>query len=215
MEPELHEGWVDPELAAEFPELALTWAPVEARPARSGGVLRRRLRELSDRYTGGRVIHMRQDAVPWAYRVFWRQVGIDPDESRTPVERVALDRMKAGGFRSSNSVDDSLTIAVAETGVPVVAFDGDRVEGRLGLRLSEDGELLGGGGRPLSARQIVIADERRSLAVLVDEIAPEGGVTPATERMIVAALAVRGVPRISVEEALWTAAELLLVGGTR
>jgi DNA/RNA-binding domain of Phe-tRNA-synthetase-like protein len=214
MELDLHEGWVDPELAAEFPKLALTWARVEARPARSGSSVRRRLHELSDRFTGGRVIHMRQDAVPWAYRVFWRQVGIDPDKDRTPVERVALDRMKEGGFRSRNSVDDALTVAVAETGVPVVAFDGDRVEGRLGLRLSADGELLGGGGRPLSARQIVIADERRSLAVLVDEIAPEGGVRPDTERIVLAALAVSGVPRISVEEALWTAAELLLADGT-
>ena len=34
---------------------------------------------LADRYTGGKVVHMRQDPVPWAYRVFSRQVGIDPD----------------------------------------------------------------------------------------------------------------------------------------
>jgi DNA/RNA-binding domain of Phe-tRNA-synthetase-like protein len=215
MELPLREGWVAPELGEEFPELGLTWAPVPARPARSGTVVRRRLRELSDRFTGGHVIHMRQDPVPWAYRVFWRQVGIDPDEDRTPVERVALERMKEGGFLTRNSVDDALTVAVAETGVPVVAFDHDRVEGELGLRLSIEGELLGGGGRPLSGRQIVIADERRSLAVLVDEIAPERGVTPDTASMLLAALAVKGVPRISVEEALFIAAELLLEEGSR
>ena len=39
---------------------------------------------LADRYTGGKVVHMRQDPVPWAYRVFSRQVGIDPDTDRTP-----------------------------------------------------------------------------------------------------------------------------------
>ena len=206
---ELHEGWVDAELAAEFPELALTWAALDARPGRSAWDARRRLRDLSDRYTGGRVIHMRQDPVPWAYRVFWRQVGIDPDRERTPAEQVALDRMRDGAFRARNSVDDALTIAVAETGVPVVAFDGDRVRGGLGLRLSRERELLGDCERPLSARQIVIADEQRSLAVLVGEVAVEGGVTEATERMLIAALAVKGVPRISVEEALATAGELL------
>ena len=212
---ELRAGWVEPELRGEFPELSLTWASLEARPGRSAWEARRRLRELSDRYTGGRVIHMRQDPVPWAYRVFWRQVGIDPDRERTPAEQVALERMRDGGFRSRNSVDDALTIAVAETGVPVVAFDAERVEGGLGLRLSRVGELLGGRGRPLSARQIVIADDERPLAVLVGEVAPEGGVTPATERMIVAALGVKGVPRISVEEALFTAGELLLAGQDR
>jgi len=212
---ELRRGWVEPELRAEFPELSLTWASLAARPGRSAWEAHRRLRELSDRYTGGRVIHMRQDPVPWAYRVFWRQVGIDPDRDRTPAEQVALERMRDGGFRSRNSVDDALTIAVAETGVPVVAFDAERVEGGLGLRLSRVGELLGGRGRPLSARQIVIADDERPLAVLVGEVAPEGGVTPATERMIVAALGVKGVPRISVEEALFTAGELLLAGQDR
>jgi DNA/RNA-binding domain of Phe-tRNA-synthetase-like protein len=209
----LRDGWVAPELAAEFPDLGLTWAAVEARPGRSGWEARRRLRELSDRYTGGRVIHMRQDPVPWAYRVFWRQVGIDPDRERTPAEQVALNRMRDGAFRSRNSVDDALTIAVAETGVPVVAFDGDRVRGELGLRLSRAGELLADCERPLSAHQIVIADEQRSLAVLVGEVAAEGGVTPATERMLIAALGVKGVPRISVEEALATAGELLFTAG--
>ena len=34
--------------------------------------------------------------------------------------------------------------------------------------------------------------------------------TPRTERMVLCALRVKGVPRISVEEALWTAGETLL-----
>ncbi len=61
---------------------------------------------------------MRQDPVPWAYRVFWRQVGIDPDTDRTPVEQIALDRLKWGGLRSRNLLDDAITIATLETGVP-------------------------------------------------------------------------------------------------
>jgi DNA/RNA-binding domain of Phe-tRNA-synthetase-like protein len=151
---------------------------------------------------------MRQDPVPWAYRVFFRQVGVDPDSDRTPVERIALERLQWGGFRSRNIVDDALTIAVAETGVPVIALDGDRVGTTIGLRLAVEDERLAGI-RPLSARQIVLADEDRPLAVLFGEIAEDAGVTPKTERMVLAALRVKGVPRISVEEALWTAAETL------
>ena len=139
LELDLREGWVDPELAAEFPELSLAWAPLEAVPGPSSRSVKQRLRRLADRYTGAKVVHMRQDQVPWAYRVFSRQVGIDPDTTRTPVEQVALDRLKWGGLRSRNRVDDALTIAIAETGVPVIALDGDLVGSSLGLRLAAGG----------------------------------------------------------------------------
>jgi DNA/RNA-binding domain of Phe-tRNA-synthetase-like protein len=209
MELDLREGWVATELAEEFPELGLTYAPLEAKPRTSPRPVKQRLRALADRYTGAKVVHMRQDPVPWAYRVFSRQVGVDPDTDRTPAEQVALDRLKWGGFRSKNVVDDALTIAIAETGVPVLAFDGDLVGASLGLRLAGAGEKLGGG-RPLASGQLIVADEHRPLAVVLGEIGQDAGVTPQTQRMVLAALQVKGVPRISVEEALWTAAETLV-----
>jgi DNA/RNA-binding domain of Phe-tRNA-synthetase-like protein len=212
-DPELTFGWVAPELAEEFPELALWHTRVAARSGRSPDHVRARLRGLADRITGGHVIHMRQDPVPWAYRVFWRQVGIDPDTDRTPVEQLALDRLKGGGLRSRNLLDDAITIATLETGVPVLAFDADRVGTAIGIRLATGGEALGGAGRPLSSRQIVLADEHRPLAILSGEVAEERGVTPATEHMVLASIQVKGVPEISVEEAIWTVADTLGVEG--
>jgi DNA/RNA-binding domain of Phe-tRNA-synthetase-like protein len=209
MELELAEGWIEAELAEEFPQLGVVHAPLAARPGRSPAEVKERLRQLANRYTGGHVIHMRQDAVPWAYRVFARQVGIDPDTDRTPVEAIALERLRHGGFKSQNVVDDALTIAIAETGVPVFALDADRVEGEPGLRLSRPGERLPGV-RLLPARQIVVADDARPVAVVLGEVSHEAGVTPGTERMMLCALRVKGVPPIAVEEALWTAAEVLV-----
>jgi DNA/RNA-binding domain of Phe-tRNA-synthetase-like protein len=209
MELELAEGWIEAELAEEFPQLGVVHAPLAAQPGRSPAEVKERLRQLANRYTGGHVIHMRQDAVPWAYRVFARQVGIDPDTDRTPVEAIALERLRHGGFKSENVVDDALTIAIAETGVPVFALDADRVEGEPGLRLSRPGERLPGV-RLLPARQIVVADDARPVAVVLGEVSHEAGVRPATERMILCALRVKGVPPIAVEEALWTAAEVLV-----
>jgi DNA/RNA-binding domain of Phe-tRNA-synthetase-like protein len=209
MELGLSEGWVEPELAEDFPQLGLVHAPLEARPGPSPPELKERLRLLADRYTGSKVIHMRQDAVPWAYRVFSRQVGIDPDRDRTPVEAIALERLRHGGLKSQNLLDDALTVAIADTGVPVFALDADRVEGEPGLRLSRSGEALAGV-RPLSARQLVVADRRRPLAIVLGEVSPEAGVTPDTERMILCALRVKGVPPIAAEEALWTVAEILV-----
>jgi len=208
MELELAEGWVEAELAGDFPELGLVHAPLEAKPRKTPADVKQRLRALADRYTGGKVIHMRQDAVPWAYRVFSRQIGIDPDTDRTPVERIAVERLRHGGLASENLVDDALTIAIAETGVPVFALDADKVSGDLGLRLALRGERLEGV-RPLSARQLVVADDNRPVALVLGEVGHDAGVTWDTERMTLCALRVKGVPPIAVEEALWTAAETL------
>jgi DNA/RNA-binding domain of Phe-tRNA-synthetase-like protein len=210
-EPELElvDGWVERELAEEFPELSLLHTRLDVRPKRSPPEVRKRLRMLADRYTGGKVVHMRQDPVPWAYRVFSRQVGIDPDHDRTPVEAVALRRLKQGGLHSENIVDDALTIAIAETGVPLIALDADKVAPeQLGLRLARAGETLDGS-RLLSERQLVVADADRPVAVVLGDVSRDAGVTPETERMAVCSLGVKGVPRISLEEALWSVAETL------
>lgn len=206
---DLRPGWVAGELEAEFPELGLLTARVDARSGRSPQAVRQRLRMLADRFTGPKAVALRQQPIPAAYRVFFRHVGIDPDEHRTPIEELALERMKAGGFRSHSLLDDALTIAIVETGVPVLAFDADAVEGDIGLRLSAPGERLGGDGRPLARGQLLIADHARSIAVLFGDMAEGRGVTPRTERMLLAAVRVRGVPEVSVEEALWTAVDTL------
>jgi DNA/RNA-binding domain of Phe-tRNA-synthetase-like protein len=202
-------GWVAEDLAAEFPELRLHYMTVEARSGRSPDTVRRRLRTLADRYTGGKAVTLRQQPIPWAYRVFFRQVGIDPDVQRTPVEAIALERMRAGGFPSQNLLDDALLIATVETGVPLVAFDEDKLDGPLGLRLSAPGERLGGDGRPLSSRQVVIADAERAVGVLFADLADGRGVHPHTERMRIGSIQVKGVPDVSVEEALWIVSEIL------
>ena len=203
-------GWVDADLEVEFPELRLRWIAYDGGSGRTPPEIKERLRKLSDRYTGGKAVHLRQEPIPWAYRVFFRQVGIDPDDHRTPAEQAALDRMKHGSFRSRNLLDDALVIATVETGVPVMALDADKVTPPLGLRLSQEGERLGGDeGRPLSVRQIVLADPDRSVAVLFGDIAEERGVDPSTTRMLLCSVQVKGVPEISVEEALWTVTEVL------
>ena len=69
-----------------------------------------------DRFSGAQAINLRNQPIPWAYRVFYRHIGLDPDEQRTPVEELALERMKAGGFKSKNRLDDALTIAIDRVG---------------------------------------------------------------------------------------------------
>jgi DNA/RNA-binding domain of Phe-tRNA-synthetase-like protein len=202
-------GWVEPALADEFPGLSLLATTLEIGSGRSPAALKERLRTLSDRFGGAQAVMLRQRPIPWAYRVFFRHIGLDPDQTPTPIEQLGLDRMKHGRFRSQNRLDDALTIAMVEVGVAIQAFDADRVEGPLGLRLSVEGERFEGRHSALPTGTIVIADERRALAVLFDRIAEGRGVQRGTERTTLVAIGVKGVPTVALEEGLWVAGSSL------
>lgn len=93
-------GWVAPHVATEFPGLGISWIEVDGRPGRSPEPVLGRLRETSNRFYGSHAIHMRERPIPWAYRVFYRQIGLDPDRTRTPIEQLALDRLQDGAFKT-------------------------------------------------------------------------------------------------------------------
>jgi DNA/RNA-binding domain of Phe-tRNA-synthetase-like protein len=198
-------GWIEPSLAEEFPGLALHSTVIESSGGRSPEALRERLRALSDRIGGPQAIQLRQQPIPWAYRVFFRHIGLDPDTTRTPIEQLIFERIHDGSFKSRNRIEDALTIAMVEVGVALRAFDADRVEGRVGLRLSREGEAFEGRVSPLPDGTIVVADEKRPLGILFDRTAEGRGVHKRTLRVVVVAIGVRGVPDIALEEALWVA----------
>jgi DNA/RNA-binding domain of Phe-tRNA-synthetase-like protein len=202
-------GWVEPTLAGEFPGLSIVTTVLEAPTGRSPEALRERLRSLSDRIAGPQAIQLRQKPIPWAYRVFFRHIGFDPDTTRTPIEQLIFERIHDGRFKSRNRVDDALTIAMVEVGVAVRAFDADRVEGRVGLRRSAEREGFEGRVSPLPEGTILIADERRPLAILFERTAEGRGVRRGTGRVMLVAIGVRGVPDIALEEALWVACSAL------
>ena len=196
-EPELEFGEVHEELAGEWPGLRLASVRFAGVPGRSPRELRDRLRLLSDRFRGPQAIAMRRQPIPHAYRVFFRHIGLEPDEHRIPVEALVLERMKHGGFRSRNLLDDAITIAVMETAVPVWALDGAKLEGGLRMRAATAGEGIPAG-------RLVVADARRPVAVLFGDVAADAGVTERTRELVLFSVAVPGVPPIHVEEALWT-----------
>ncbi len=206
---ETEAGWVAPALAEEFSGLGLRYLVVARGSGKSTREAKQRLKDLSDRFTGGEAINLRHRSIPWAYRVFYRHIGLDPDEQPTPIEAMALERMKHGGFKSKNLLDDALTIATVESRVALRAFDADKVTGRLGVRASDAGEGLEGRPGELPAGTLVIADEARPLGLLFGATADGRGVHPRTRRTILCAIAVAGVPPIAVEEAIWLAAGVM------
>lgn len=190
-------GFVDPRVAAEFPGLRLRWVMVPARPGPSPPSLRRRLRDLSNRYRGGGVVALRTKAVPQAFRAFFRQIGLDPDVRRIPAEEVAVARLVQGGFRSVDLITDACLVALIETGVPVWALDAERVDAAgLGIRVTGEGALI-------------VGDGAATCCALFEDPLSDRAVGPRTRSIMLFALAVDGVPEIHVEEALWCASDLL------
>lgn len=207
--PAPRQGWVAPRIASEFPGLGISWVEVDAKPGRSPEPVRRRLRDLSDRTYGAQAIRLRERPIPWAYRVFYRQIGLDPDRTRTAVEQLTLDRLHDGGFRSHGLPADALNIAIVETGVALRAFDAESIEGGLCIRDTAPGESLAGDPGEMAKGTLAIADESRPVGLLFGPTGEGFGVEQRSRRIAVAAIQVKGVPQIAVEEALWMAAATL------
>ena len=204
-------GWRASEVVQELPQLRLVVC--RARLARAGASrgrsprgVERRLQDLSNRYKGARAVGVRREPVPSAYRVFYRQIGLDPDLAQTPIEAAVLERMMHGGFLSEGLLNDMLLIALIDTGVPIWALDAASVDGDLGVRLSREGESLGRASDAwsLPAGRLVIADVSAALGLLFGELAEDCEPTARTRELALFAVQVSGVPTLYVEEALWT-----------
>jgi DNA/RNA-binding domain of Phe-tRNA-synthetase-like protein len=208
------DGVVDAELAAELPGLALRWTVVEAAGGRTPRSLRRRLEEVSTRFRGADAIALRTRPVPRAYRAFFRQVGLDPDVDRTPVERAAVERLIRGALHSGDRLSDALVLAVIETGVPVVAFAEHALAGGVTLRAARAGETLPTGdyAHDVPAGRLVLADDRGPVAVLFGRISDRHAAGRERAPVRLVAVQVPGVPRAHVDEALWLSASGLTAG---
>ena len=152
---------------------------------------------------------MRTQPIPHAYRVFFRQIGLDPDVTRVPSEDAAVARLLHGRFVSHDGIRDALLLALLETGVPVWALDAERVDaGGLGIRTTGPGDMLGPE-MPIPAGRLVVADAARIHAVLFGDVARAHQPGPRTDRIALYAVGVEGVPLLHLEEALWVCLEAL------
>ena len=198
-------GWCAREVQEELPGLRLLVGEVSHTRAQpltgvSPPEVRRHLHELSNRFRGARAVGVRREPVPGAYRVFYRQIGLDPDAVRTPIEAVVMERMLRGGFLTAG------LLALLDTGVPVWALDAGSVDGELGIRASAEGETLGRSADAplLPAGRLVVADASAALAILFGEVALGHQARTDTQRLTLFAVQVAGVPTLYAEESLAT-----------
>lgn len=206
-------GWVQAEVEDEFPGLALVTIEVPCRAVRTAPWVVHRLTDLANRITGPYALRVRQLTVPALHRAFFRQLGLDPDVRRTPLEQAIFDRLWTGGFPPEGMPQDALTVALLETGVAVWAVDAAALSGPLGVRGAAAGEALGSDAeyRGLAPGELVIADAERPVARIFETPGPPFVVTGRTRRAVLFVLQVPGVPAITIQEALSTSRKLLRI----
>ena len=193
-DPELIAGPVDPRVDEEHPGLAVVSARVPFAPGPTPREVRERLRRAADRWRGPQAVALRTRPVPWAYRVLFRHLGLDPDVTRTPVEALVVERLLHGGLRTQGMPEDALALATLETGVALYALDAARVRGAVGIA---------GGAR------IALADDAGPIAPLFSPPGPGHAPGRGTRALLLVAVVPPQVPALFVEEAVWTAAAAL------
>jgi DNA/RNA-binding domain of Phe-tRNA-synthetase-like protein len=198
-------------LADEFPGLSLVHARVGRGDGPTPRPVRQRLLELSDRFRVAHAPALRQSGIPSAYRAFYRQVGVDPDVQRTPLDEAIRERLLQGKFVSWGHIEDAIAIAALETLVPIWAMDAAGLSGGgLGVRGAEAGEaLIGpGGATPLREGELIIADAVGPLTRLLEQPPDGRRVTRQTRETVLYCVQVPGVPAVTVEEALTICVQL-------
>jgi DNA/RNA-binding domain of Phe-tRNA-synthetase-like protein len=212
VEPAPQAAVVAPELEEDLPGLAVWSLPAERAGRRTPAGVRERLLLLDARWRGPDALLLRRRPTTHAYRVLFFHLGLDPDVQPTPAERAVRDRLVHGTFATGDRLRDALTLAVVETGVPVLALDAEAAGEELALRAARPGDELvvpGGARVPLVPGRIVLADARRPLAVLFGTLSADCEPTPRTRSLRLAAVQAPSVPAAHVSEALWLASEAL------
>jgi DNA/RNA-binding domain of Phe-tRNA-synthetase-like protein len=154
---------------------------------------------------------LRDDPFFRAYRDFYWQLGIDPTKLRPSGE--ALNRRVLAGkpLPAINTFVDAYNLASLATGVPIAAYDADRLEGGVELRYARAGEdfvSIGGDKREvLQGHELVMADAARVIAFYPHRDSDATKVTEATTRVLLVACGAPGVGGAALADALGRAME--------
>lgn len=203
IEIEAEDGWVDHVVAREFPQLRLRYTVIEAGLAPSPSEFRDRLNDISSRFRGPKAMELPSKPIPSAYRVFQRQVGLNPETHPSPIEAISRDRILSGTFPSRNRLLDSLLIATIESHIAIGAVDADTLELPLGIRQVRPDDAT-----DLPVGTLVIADPNTVIAELMGLPEPGHAVHLGTSRTVIFSLGVAGIADWMLDDALWRVADI-------
>lgn len=206
-EPDVESGWIEQTIAAEFPDLTMRYAIIDAKDGPTGPDLYGQLLDHAGRLDGTKALALPTRPFPASYRSFFRHIGLDPDAQPTPVEAVAQRRMLRGTFESFGVVTDALVIATMDTHVCLGVLDADELDGPLGIRLSRADDPAGP-----PPGTLVISDAEAPVAPLFG-VPVRAAVGSETSRIAIHAIGVPGVPGWMLDHAIEQTSIMIQRGG--
>ena len=207
-------GAVDPRVRAELGAVELwTATATVARGAAAAG--RERLGRLSGSFRAAERVRERAGRLlDVSYLAFERQVGLDPTEPPTAMERDAREVVVTGALVSVDPCHDVRLAVLAEVGVPLGVLDARRTRGPWGLRPAVAGERWGRDGRRADAVRpgtLVVTDADGPVAPAVGDPPPALAAGRRTREVVLYAVRAPGMASWEVSEAVWRAAHYLAV----
>lgn len=169
--------------------------------------LTRHMRKMEEGVRGSVQLEaLKDDPILRAYRDFFWKAGIDPTKTRPASEALIRRILRGNQLPAINSFVDALNIASVETRIAFAAFDADRLAGRLELRLARPGESMLPIGHAerliLEGREILIADEKRVIALYPHRDSEETKITDGSSKALVLSCGVPGIGHDTIEASL-------------
>jgi DNA/RNA-binding domain of Phe-tRNA-synthetase-like protein len=132
-----------------------------------------------------------------AYRDFFWKIGIDPTKTRPASEALIRRILLEKPIPRINTLVDAYNLASIVSGVPIAAFDKDKISGELFMRKAFEGEKFLGIGmeKPiiLNGTEIVVSDDEKLVAVYPYR---DAEVTKISERTRNVVFLICGVPGV-------------------
>jgi DNA/RNA-binding domain of Phe-tRNA-synthetase-like protein len=143
--------------------------------------------------------NVREQSVIRSYRdFFWHQCNIDPTKIRPAGEALLRRLLKQGKLPKIHPVVDAFNLISAKTGIPMCAYDLDKIEPPLVLRLSNANENFLGIGmkqsKQLEANIPIIVDQKSIISIYPYRDADHTKLSNKTQSVLITA---DGVPKIN------------------
>ncbi len=145
------------------------------------------------------------------YRDFFWQLGIDPTKKRPAAEALTRRILQGKPIPRVNTLVDSYNLASIKTGIPMGAFDLDKLDGALTLRFAKEEEFLGiGMSEPLILKDVLVAsDEKGLVAIYPYRDSDATKMTLRTKNVFLLICGVPGIDEEKLEEAKTVANDII------
>jgi DNA/RNA-binding domain of Phe-tRNA-synthetase-like protein len=173
--------------------------------------------EILARYT---LEKLKDEPLFRAYRDFFWRVGVDPTKNRPASEALIRRILQRKPVPSINTLVDAYNLASIKTGVPLAAFDLDKLQGALLMRTASPGESFLGIGMStpmvLQGGEVVVSDAARLVAVYPYRDAESSKVTDQTRNVLLMTCGCPGITKATLEAAQKEASQIVVrfCGGT-